>query len=1357
MAFLLLLTILVNTIPQDAYPLLERQKAISDVIDDGDRIVETAALESIDPSGRTVGKRYTLDAAAPGTYTIEMRSFCCDTYLVLRNGAGDVVAEDDNGLYHSHSRLVFEADPGDGAYRLDACALGGDRGPFVLTLLEGEVPELAPPEKRAAFLNEVAEAERSSKEREEDNAPLAATVLGKYGNALRDLGRYAEAGPLLERALELRERSLGKDHPLTGASLHDLALLRGIRGKFDEAGRLLSRALEIIKNTRGPEHPDIATCYNSLAVLHWARGDCAGAKQYLQRAITLRQKALGAEHPDTVSSLNNMAGLLQAQGKPGEARALYERVLEIRQKVLGPSHPDVAATLNDLAGLYNSLDEHARAKPLLERALEIYILDLGAEHPLIAVGRHNLAAIHVALGDYAGAEGLYKSALAIRRNAFGPEHPDVAQSLANLAELYVILGDYNSALRLHERALEIRKKALGSEHPAVANSLSNLAGCLESLGDYAGAEDLFDRALEVLENDQGREHPNVGAVVNNLATLHDRLGHYARAESLYRRALEIARKRFGPEHTHVATALDNLATIYNTLGDHARAKPLYERALEIRQSALGMSHPKVAKSNNSLAEFYRIQGDFARAEPLFRRALKIRKKSLGMEHPDVAATLNNLGLVRQSLGDLAGARSFYEHALEIRQKALHPEHPDVAQSLNNLAAIHHSLGELDRAEPLYTRALEIRRKIQGAEHPHVAKNLNNLALLLADRAEAARAWALSQEAVATDEAHQHQLLWSLTEHERLRYAGQKNRTLEILLSLARGQPADDADQAAYEILLRWKGRVSESLLQSRDRLMQNRSAEVREVVDGLKRLKAALSNELYNTEIRDRKAREARLSRLREETRSLETRLHRLVGKDEGPRPARSVRSIRASLRPKEALVDFYVHRWYSPALCEDGMLVREGRWSVPHLSAWILDKNDETVRHLDLGPAAPIEEATRAHLAAIVDGDVEDADGDVEDADVLRALLWEPLAPHLGNAETIFVSPDSFLGTLPLETIRVAEGNYLIDDHAFVYLQNVADLVEPVIEAGANSAPSLLAVGAVDYEKRANLSWRDADSESAPRGDRPDGIVPNILAQGGRTRGDAAGWKPLPGTLCELEAIRGLHEVLFLDRADRLELKGAEATEERIKTELPAYQVAHIATHGFFKPRWLPSLWDEIKQNEERGQEMGRIDRNAAGLLPGYLSGLVFSGTNAPPAKLREDGLLTAEEISWMDLSGVRLAVLSACETGLGSPTSGEGMLGLGRALRQAGAGCVITSLWKVDDQAAGLFFTAFYRYLWVDGMNPAAALRRVKMDMMRGALVLEESGADRGTFLKPVKKPTDYRSPYFWGSFVVYGRGEG
>src|SRR5207249_10438972 len=106
----------------------------------------------------------------------------------------------------------------------------------------------------------------------------------------------------------------------------------------------------------------------------------------------------------------------------------------------------------------------------------------------------------------------------------------------------------------------------------------------------------------------------------------------------------------------------------------------------------------------------------------------------------------------------------------------------------------------------------------------------------------------------------------------------------------------------------------------------------------------------------------------------------------------------------------------------------------------------------------------------------------------------------------------------------------------------------------------------------------------------------------------------------------------------------------------------------------------------------------------PGLLSGLVLAGANKPAAD-GDDGVLTALEVAELDLSKVELAVLSACETGLGEVAGGEGVLGLQRAFQVAGARSTVTSLWQVDDDATRQLMERFYAGLW-DRKQPLGKL---------------------------------------------------
>jgi CHAT domain-containing protein/Flp pilus assembly protein TadD len=532
-----------------------------------------------------------------------------------------------------------------------------------------------------------------------------AEVLNKKVVELYRAGKYAEAIPLAQRALAIREKALGPDHPDVATSLNSVALLYDNLGRDADAEPLYKRALAIREKALGPDHPDVAQSLNNLAELYGAQGRYADAEPLYKRALAIWEKALGPDHPDVAMSLNNLAELYRAQGRYADAEPLYKRALAIQEKALGPDHPDVATALNILALLYDTQGRYADAEPLYKRALAIREKALGPDHPDVALSLSNLAMLYYTQGRYADAEPLLKRALAIREKALGPDHPDVAQSLNNLAALYDDQGRYADAEPLYKRSLAIWEKALGPDHPDVALSLNNLAELYYTQGRYADAEPLYKRSLAIREKALGPDHPTIAGSLNNLAALYSKQGRFADAEPLEKRSLAITEKALGPDHPDVALSLNNLAALYDTQGRYTDAEPLYKRSLAIYEKALGPDHPDVALSLSNLAMLYWNQGRYADAEPLYKRSLAIREKALGPDHPDVAQSLNNLAALYDTQGRYFDAEPLLKRALVIWEKALGPDHPDVAQSLNNLAGLYNDQGRFADALPLVRRTI----------------------------------------------------------------------------------------------------------------------------------------------------------------------------------------------------------------------------------------------------------------------------------------------------------------------------------------------------------------------------------------------------------------------------------------------------------------------------------------------------------------------------------------------------------------------------------------------------------------------------------------------------------------------------
>ncbi|CAO3446792.1 hypothetical protein [Azospirillum argentinense] len=486
------------------------------------------------------------------------------------------------------------------------------------------------------------------------------------------LGAYAQSRLLSERALAIKERVLGFNHPSIANNLCMLASLYRKQGRPEASVPLYHRALAIRERALGPDHPDTASSLNDLASLYQHQSRVKEAVPLHHRALTIRERALGPDHPDTASSLNNLAFLYQRQGRLDEAAPLYHRALAIRERVLGPNNPDTASSLNNLAMLYQDQGQLEAAAPLFTRALAIWEKVLDPDHPNTASSLNNLASLFLAQGRLEAAAPLYHRALAIRERALGPDHPDTASSLNNLAMLYQAQGQLEVAAPLLTRALTIWEKALGSDHPNTASSLNNLAFLNQRQGRLDEAATLYHRALAIRERVLGPDHPDAATSINNLASLYQDQGQLEAATTLYHRALAIRERASGSDHPDTATNLDNLASLYRDQGQLDEAVPLYQRALAIRERVFGPDHPSTASSLNNLAFLCHRQGRLDEAAPLYRRALAIREATIGHDHPDTAISLHNLGTLHEEQGRLDEAAPLLARAQAIWEKAVTP-------------------------------------------------------------------------------------------------------------------------------------------------------------------------------------------------------------------------------------------------------------------------------------------------------------------------------------------------------------------------------------------------------------------------------------------------------------------------------------------------------------------------------------------------------------------------------------------------------------------------------------------------------------------------------------------------------------
>jgi tetratricopeptide (TPR) repeat protein len=224
----------------------------------------------------------------------------------------------------------------------------------------------------------------------ENNKLLEAETYNNLALLYQTQGRYAEAEPLYLKALAIREKELGKNHPSTATSYNNLASLYKTQGRYAEAEPLYLKALAIREKELGENHPLTATSYNNLASLYKSQGRYAEAEPLYLKALAIREKELGENHPLTAGSYNNLAGLYESQGRYAEAEPLYLKALAISEKELGENHPDTATSYNNLGFLYANQGKYAEAKVWLTKALIVRETVLGNNHPYTIGTRQSL-------------------------------------------------------------------------------------------------------------------------------------------------------------------------------------------------------------------------------------------------------------------------------------------------------------------------------------------------------------------------------------------------------------------------------------------------------------------------------------------------------------------------------------------------------------------------------------------------------------------------------------------------------------------------------------------------------------------------------------------------------------------------------------------------------------------------------------------------------------------------------------------------------------------------------------------------------------------------------------------------------
>ena len=1090
-------------------------------------------------------------------------------------------------------------------------------------------------------------------------------ILNCLATIYDNIGKYSEVEPLLLKAIDIGKEILGEKDPYYIKSINDLAGLYVSQGEYSKAEKIYLEILNLTKKTLGENDTNYATILNNLANIYFEQKKYKEAEPLVLKTLEIRKIKLGEKDPEYATSLNNLAAIYSVQGKYSEAEPLFLSSLKIIKEVLGVKHPDYATSLYTLAQLYELQGKFADAETLYLEAIDIQKLVLGENNLDYAGTLLRLGSVYQEQGNYEKAENFLLISIGITRENLGEKHLDYAESINVLAILYQNQGRYFEAEALFIKSLEIRKEILGDKNISYATSLTNLAYLYSDEGKYLKAEPFFYKAIEIIKENLGENHPSYATCLAHVASLYINQGKYSEAELLYLKILKIRKEILGEKHPDYSATLNGLATLYYKQGKYSEAEFLHLKAKEIRREILGEMHPNYANTLNNLALLYADQGKYNEAEILYLKSKEIRREILGEKHPDYAISLNCLASLYEEQERYSEAEPFFLAALDIQKEILGEKHPDYAKSMNNLASLYENQKKYLKAEPLYLKALEITKEILGEIHPDYISLLYNLADYYRVVNLNNKSSIYIENFLEKNKIRFLEDLYGFTEKELFNYLKIKNNYFIFPLSFLNDFPNKNSriTNSCYSnelliknISIRNQERIKKSIENTDNKSLRNKYQKF-------------ISNKKQIAKLHELplKKQSSDLNVLIIETEQIENELmlESNTFSDYKKGMSISLNEIKNKLKKNEVSIDIIAYRYWNK------------KWNDSIVySAFIVKKDYVVPKFIPLFEQNQLDfllSKNKTHLDSIrINQQYLDK--------AISDLFLNPLKKEIEGVTTIYLSPIGLGHQIDFAALPITAYQTLGEKYNLHILSSPAEFVDyKVSSLDKKSNIELLLYGGIDYNK------------SNPKTEISNEIIePSNDIAALRSQSGISGFDYLNGTNNEINQIQSKGS---LNGFTTTVYKESEATEESIKQldgRTTPY-VLHLATHGFFFPDPKQEIPDNIFA------EQGKSKIYKASDDPMMRSGLLCAGANNYWGKstgntTTEDGILTASEISNLDLSACQLVVLSACETGLGEVKGSEGVFGLQRAFKMAGVKNIIMSLWKVPDAQTAELFDIFY-----------------------------------------------------------------
>jgi CHAT domain-containing protein len=1020
--------------------------------------------------------------------------------------------------------------------------------------------------------------------------------------------------------------------------------------------------------------------------------------------------------------------------------ALYyaEESAAIMRGTIGEKNIQYCNMLGNLAYSHYYLGNYRKAKYFIIREAGLWESLRKADGPGYVNCLQAATIICRKAGQYEEALTYIRKADKKAQDLYNTDSREYAEILYNYAGVY---HDYGCAkndmiyLNQEDKFLK-RAEAIYSKYgdkakyESVTNK-SDQASWNNNVGNLPAAEKRLLEVAEFYKNEFGAEYPGYATALNNLAVLYYNSGSYKLAENNLIEAIGILKKSADPDQVETAICLNNLGAMYYEIGNFEIASKTINSAKEIAEKAHQQDNPLYAVMLNNLAsvalnEEYYASADkkskerLSNAGKLIFKADSIFMLNCQKPHPYNLSILFNIGIWYSFTGDKKMSQQTFasmgeDANLSLRVVAITdkmgmsgklplslnsdpaPE-PVIIPISNGLytevsASDSKSGGSLDGAALALLRmvlgkATNIKKAV-GIYHPAYREMLKLLIIAYANSDDFKSEEELTLESVNVLNRRMLQDFSYLSEAEKEMYYKTRLPDADAFssYSLTRKRTNPLITRYAYDNILLNKGLMLKSSTAMRLAILNSNNPVLLKQYDEWIALQKEISK-LYSTPV---EMRDKDVAELENKANSLERSLVASSQDFSDYRKGLQITwdDIRKNLKPDEAAIEFTDFK----------RLEKDGGDGVTYC-ALVLKANSEYPEMIKL--------FTEDQLTAIITksganniNDINDIYGTAGRQDEkLYNLIWKPLEAYLTGVVKVFISPSGLLNKISFPAISNGRDVYLCDKYQVQVKGSTGNIAVQTLFSQGN-IPSALILGGILY------------SEASSGSDV---------------------WGYLKGTKDEGDVISNIFEKA---RINVRYLSGKTATETYIKENAGKYNILHLATHGFFFADPNEVRFEEKNQKIEYG---AIAFRGAAGGYavnsfvnsenPLMRSGLVLAGANDVWVKtekgVTDDGVLTAQEVTQMDMRKNDLVVLSACETGLGDIKGSEGVYGLQRALKMAGVKYIIMSLWEIPDKETVEFMGEFYNNL-------------LKVKDIREAFY----GAQ-----KMMRAKYD---PYYWGAFVL------